>query len=182
MTGLDYPALVLNADYSPISVHPLSTWGFERPLRNYLKDRIVLLEFYDATLRSPSFEYKPPSVVALKNYVKQPNRVVFNRINIFLRDNFTCQYCGKKFSSKELTFDHVVPRARGGQTSFDNIVSACMGCNTRKADKLYMKPINTPTTPTMRQLAKNKQIFDSNQKFHKTWIDYLYWSGVLDKN
>lgn len=181
MTGLSYPALVLNADYTPITVHPLSTWGFERTLRNYLKDRIVPLEFYDTTLRSPSFEYNPPSVVALKEYVKRPQRVVFNRLNIFLRDNFVCQYCGNKFSSRDLTFDHVIPRSKGGQTSFDNIVSACVDCNTRKGNYSYMKPINTPIEPTQRQLVKAKAQELATKDLHETWHDYLYWSGVLER-
>lgn len=181
MSGLDYPALVLNADYTPITVHPLSTWGFERTLRNYLKGRITPLEFYDTTLRSPSFEYTPPSVVALKDYVKRPQQVVFNRLNIFLRDGFTCQYCGDKFSSRELTFDHVIPRSQGGQTSFDNIVSACISCNTKKADKRLMKPINTPIEPTPRQLVKAKARSINIDTLHETWHDYLYWSGVLER-
>jgi len=181
MSGLNYPALVLNADYTPITVHPLSVWGFERTLRNYLKDRVVALEVYDITLRSPSFEYSPPSVVALKNYVKTPQKVVFNRINIFLRDNFTCQYCGNVFSSNELTFDHVVPRCKGGQTSFDNIVSACVGCNTRKSNKSIMKPLNKPKHPTARQLVKAKSANIKVDNLHETWHDYLYWSGVLER-
>lgn len=181
MTGLNYPALVLNADYTPITVHPLSVWGFERTLRNYLKDRVTALEYYDATLRSPTTEYRPPSVVALKQYVKRPQKVVFNRLNIFLRDNFTCQYCGDKFSSCELTFDHVIPRSQGGRTSFDNIVSACVPCNTRKADKRFMEPLNKPVTPTPRQLVKAKAKRLDIGSLHETWHDYLYWSGVLER-
>lgn len=177
-----YPSLVLNADYSPISVHPLSTWSFERTLRNYLKDRINVLESYDTTLRSPSFEYNPPSVVALKRYIKRPQRVVFNRYNIFLRDDFTCQYCAKRFSSYELTFDHVVPRSKGGQTSFDNIVACCVPCNTKKSNKQDVQPIKKPYTPNQRQLAKKKQTNLDVSKLHDSWSDYLYWSGVLQQD
>lgn len=185
MSSLHYPALLLNADYTPMSVHPLSTWGFERTLRNFLKDRIVPLEFYDTTLRSPSFEYKPPSVIALKDYVKRPHRVAFSRYNIFLRDDFTCQYCMKKFNSSELTFDHVVPRAAGGKTSYDNIVAACMPCNTRKGANTNMRPVRTPSTPTERFLMKSKASQPNNldkMKLHKSWMDYLYWSGVLEQS
>jgi len=176
-----YRALVLNADYTPISVFPLSTWGFERTLRNFLKDRITVLEEYDATFRSPSFEYAPPSVVALKQYIKRPERVVFNRYNIFLRDDFTCQYCTKRFSSYELTFDHVLPRSKGGETSFNNIVSCCVPCNTKKSNKQDMHPIKKPRTPTQRQLAKKKQQVSLDvSNLHYSWTDYLYWSGVLE--
>lgn len=175
----NYPALVLNADYTPISVFPLSTWSFDRTLRNFLKDRITPLEFYDATLRSPSFEYKPPSVVALKAYVKKPQRVVFSRLNIFLRDDFTCQYCAKRFKAQDLTFDHVIPRAAGGLTNYENIVACCVSCNTRKGSSLGMKPIRTPNVPSARELARARP---PSQKLHSSWLDYLYWSGVLEQN
>lgn len=175
----NYPALVLNADFTPVSVHPLSVWGFERTLRNFLKERVTPLDYHDATLRSPSFEYRPPSVVALKQYVKRPNRVVFTRMNIFLRDNFTCQYCQKRFSPEDLTFDHVIPRSKGGDTSFENIVAACASCNTKKGDSYDMVPIREPVKPTARQLAKASP---PNVALHNTWLDWLYWSGVLEQN
>jgi len=175
---LRYPALVLNADYTPISVYPLSTWGFERTLRNHLKERITILETYDAVLRSPSFEYQPPSVIALKTYIKRPNRIAFNRVNIFLRDNFTCQYCQVKHTPNELTFDHVTPRARGGKTNYENIVACCIPCNTRKGSSMHMKPIREPVIPNARQLAKASP---PKVNLHQSWVDYLYWSGVLDK-
>lgn len=180
-----YPALVLNADYQPLSIHPLSVWGFERTLRNFLKDRIISLEHYDVTLRSPSFEYNPPSVIALKDYVKRPHKVAFSRYNIFLRDNFTCQYCQNKFTSTELTFDHVVPRAEGGKTNYENIVSCCVSCNTRKGSSTKMKPVRPPSTPSERELMKAKAAQPHNlskAKLHKSWMDYLYWSGVLEQN
>jgi len=186
MTALTYPALVLNADYTPISVLPLSTWGFERTLRNFLKkDRITVLEHYDVTLRSPSFEYKPPSVIALNQYVKKPHKVAFSRYNIFLRDNFTCQYCQKKGTSKNLTFDHVIPRSAGGTTNYSNIVACCITCNTRKGSNTSMKPVRVPRTPTGRELLKARNSLPniiSKSSLHHTWTDYLYWSGVLDQN
>lgn len=181
----NYPALLLNADYTPVSVFPLSTWGFERTLRNFLKDRITVVEEYDAVLRSPSFEYSPPSVVALKQYIKRPHKVAFNRYNIFLRDDFTCQYCAQRFSSYELTFDHVIPRSKGGDTSYENIVACCVRCNTSKSNKQNIFPIRKPYTPTERELAKAKAkqaISLDASKLHHTWTDYLYWSGILEQN
>jgi len=178
VSNIKYPALVLNADYSPISVFPLSTWGFERTLRNFLKGRITPLEHYDVTLRSPSFEYQPPSVIALKKYVKRPQNVVFNRVNIFRRDNFTCQYCGDVHLPRDLTFDHVVPRANGGPTSYENIVACCVPCNTRKGSSTHMKPVRTPKVPSVRDLARASP---PKEKLHASWIDYLYWSGVLEQ-
>jgi len=179
MSTSQYSALLLNADFTPMSVAPLSVWGFERTLRNVLKERVIVLEEHDILLRSPSFAYKPPAVVALKEYVKTPKRVVFSRMNIFLRDNFTCQYCNKKFSSSTLTFDHVVPRAKGGKTSFTNIVSACVTCNARKGSSTFMKPIKEPIEPSFYALNKT---LSHRGDLHKSWKDYLYWSGVLQQD
>lgn len=179
MSAPNYPALVLNADFTPISVFPLSTWGFERTLRNVMKGRITVLEEYDVTLRSPSFDYNPPSVIALKQYVNKPRRIVFSRMNIFLRDRFCCQYCGKQFSTNELTFDHVIPRAKGGKTDYSNIVSACVSCNTRKGSRQDMFPINAPREPRISELAT---AVSSKEKLHHSWLDYLYWSGALEES
>lgn len=178
-----YNALVLNADFTPISVHPLSVWDFKRTLRNKLKDRIIVLEEYDVTFRSQTFEYTPPSVVALKDYVKRPRKVAFSRLNIFLRDEFTCQYCGEKFHSGDLTFDHVLPRAHGGKTSFENIATACVPCNQKKGSNLGILPKRTPFVPTPEQLEKARgRINLKKSNLHETWHDYLYWSGVLEKD
>jgi 5-methylcytosine-specific restriction endonuclease McrA len=177
MSTPNYPALVLNADFTPLSIVPLSTWDFQRTLRNVMKGRITVLEEYDAVLRSPSFEYNPPSVIALKQYVNRPRRLVFSRMNIFLRDKFCCQYCGNKFTSNELTFDHVIPRARGGKTEYTNIVSACVACNTRKGSRQDMKPINMPREPRISELANS---LSSREKLHHSWVDYLYWNLPLE--
>ncbi len=179
MPEVNYPALVLNADFSPVSLCPPSVWDFERTLKNTLKERVTPLEFYDDVLRSPSFEYRPPSVVALRKYVKRPERVAFTRMNIFIRDSFTCQYCNEGFEPRELTFDHVVPRSRGGGTNFENIVACCVACNSKKGDRTDIRPNRIPKTPTPRMVAKAHL---SKQKLHASWYDYLYWSGVLDKD
>ncbi len=71
-------SLVLNADFNPVKIHPLSLWSFERTLRNFLKDRIVVLETHDITLSSQNWSYQPPSVVALKSYIKLPQKVTFS--------------------------------------------------------------------------------------------------------
>lgn len=176
----EYPTLVLNADFSPVSTFPLSIWDFARTMRNVLKERVIVLETYDAVLRSPSITYKPPSVVALKDYVTRPDRVPFTRMNLFLRDDFKCQYCGCKHPPEDLTFDHVIPRAEGGLTTWDNIVAACVPCNSRKGHRLDMKPIVAPRCPSARELSKKRQI--SKTGLHRSWLDYLYWSGVLEND
>src|SRR3546814_9744067 len=92
-----------------------------------------LLAEYDRCIHSPSCEFRLPSVISLKEYVPPAKRPAFTRFNVFLRDRFGCQYCGHRFHPEELTFDHVVPRSRGGQTTWENILTAC---SDRKSTRL----------------------------------------------
>ena len=179
-SALNYPALVLNADFAPLRIWPLSTWDFKRTLQNVLKDRVTVVSEYDVRFRSSNQEYRPPSVVALKRYVKVPDRVPFNRINILMRDNFACQYCGGDLNLKEMTFDHVLPKSKGGGTSYTNIVSCCTLCNARKADRTDMRPRKAPQHPDPRELWKNRP--EHMENLHKTWIDCLYWSGMIEQD
>ena len=175
-----YPALVLNADFAPVRMFPLSVWDFQRTMRNTLKARVTVLETYDAVLRSPSTTYRPPSVVALKRYVKRPDIVPFTRMNVFLRDDFTCQYCGTAHAPDALTFDHVIPRSKGGGTNWENIATACVACNTRKGARMTMRPRSKLRAPTSRELVRRRP--PPRDSLHKTWLDYLYWSGVLESD
>lgn len=172
-----YPALVLNADLSPINIYPLSVWDFARTMRNMLKKSVIALEYYDTTLHSPTISYRPPSVVALKQDIKTPQYVAFTRMNVFLRDEFRCQYCGEKHATEDLTFDHVIPQSQGGPTNWTNIVSACVPCNSRKADRRDMKPLREPVQPDPHSMRKLRQI--DAARLHRSWHDYLYWSGLL---
>ena len=117
---------MLNADYRPLSYFPLSLWTWQDAIKAVFLDRVNIVSEYDRIVRSPSFEMRLPSVVSLKTYVKPARYPAFTRFNVFLRDRFMCQYCGAK---DDLTFDHVVPRSRGGQTTWDNVVAACAPCN-----------------------------------------------------
>lgn len=104
------PALVLNADYRPLSYYPLSLWSWQDTIKAVFLDRVNIVSCYDTAVRSPTFEMKLPSVVSLKSYVKPARFPAFTRFNLFLRDRFTCQYCAAR---QDLTFDHVIPRSRG---------------------------------------------------------------------
>jgi 5-methylcytosine-specific restriction endonuclease McrA len=173
------PALVLNADFQPLSYFPLSVWDFGHTLRKVVCGRVSVVEEYRVELRSQRFDYRPPSVVALRNYVAPPKRVVFTRFNVFLRDRFRCQYCGGAFTAKELTFEHVIPRSRGGKTAWNNIVAACEPCNVAKDDKLRMKPMRAPREPTPSELLAAKRCFPPNF-LHESWADFLYWDVELE--
>jgi 5-methylcytosine-specific restriction endonuclease McrA len=118
-------------------------------------------------------------VVALRRYQSAARRVAFTRFNVFLRDRFTCQYCGKVFAASALTFEHVVPRSRGGRTTWRNIVTACMPCNTRKGDALRMRPRQPPREPTPKELLAARRTYPPAY-LHKTWVDYLYWDSQLE--
>ena len=174
------PALVLNADYRPLSYYPLSLWCWQDSIKSVFLDRVTIVSNYDRVINSPSFSMKLPSVIALKNYVSPQSNPNFTRFNVFLRDKFSCQYCGSK---NELTFDHLLPRSRGGKTDWDNVVTACSGCNVKKGGRLFqssgMMLQQKPYQPTTEDLHKNGKNFPPNF-LHESWMDYLYWDVELE--
>ena len=129
------PALVLNADYRPLSYYPLSLWSWQDSIKSVFLDRVTIVSNYDRVIRSPSLYMKLPSVIALKSYISPQSNPNFTRFNVFLRDKFSCQYCGSK---NELTFDHLLPRSKGGKTDWDNVVTACSSCNVKKGGRLLI--------------------------------------------
>ena len=174
------PALVLNADYRPLSYYPLSIWCWQDAIKAVFLDRVNIVSEYDKTVRSPTFEMRLPSVISLKTYVRPSRQPAFTRFNVFLRDRFTCQYCGTR---DDLTFDHVIPRSKGGQTTWENVVAACSPCNLRKGDRLprevEMWPLQRPFAPTLQDLHASGRLFPPNY-LHDSWMDYLYWDTELE--
>lgn len=175
-----HPALVLNADFRPLSYFPLSLMSWQDAVSAILSDKISVVTEYDAVARSPSTEIRLPAVVALRQYQPLPQRVAFTRFNVFLRDRFKCQYCSGKFAAAELTFDHVQPRCRGGVTSWENIVAACSLCNQAKDRFSSMQPIVPPREPTLQEFLAAKRSFPPNY-LHESWNDYLYWDVELER-
>ncbi len=178
-----YPALVLNADFRPLSYFPLSIWSWQDAVKAVFLDRVCVLSEYEATVHSPSLRMKLPSVIALKEYIPAARRPAFTRFNVFLRDSFACQYCGQAMPTQDLTFDHVIPRSRGGRTTWDNVVTACGPCNLRKGNRLprecNMLPRLPPRQPTSWELQENGRSFPPNY-LHESWRDYLYWDSELE--
>ncbi len=175
-----YPALVLNADYRPLSYYPLSLWPWQEAIKAAYLERVDIVAEYDEYVHSPSVEIRIPSVVVLKDYVKPRRRVAFTRFNLFLRDEFSCQYCGVR---SDLTFDHVVPKSRGGRTSWENVVAACSRCNLKKgarslrqAGMTLRKPPRRPGAEELRNMGRK---FPPNH-LHETWMDFLYWDAELE--
>ena len=141
------PALLLNATYEPLSV---VSW--KKAITLVLLGKAEMIEKQDRPVRSATRSFALPSVLRLFSRVHVPRRAVqFSRINVYRRDGFRCQYCGTKLAVSRLTFDHVVPRSRGGQTSWDNIVTSCEPCNRLKGDRTpveaEMPLLNQPREP-----------------------------------
>ena len=182
MSVIGSPALVLNADFQPLSYYPLSLCSWQDAIKAVFLHRVSVIESYEQVVHSPSISFKLPSVVALKNFIMQHRRPVFTRFNVFLRDNFTCQYCYQRYSANELTFDHLVPRYLNGKPTWNNVVSACTSCNLKKGRRLLnhsdMKLKKMPKRPTSAQLQNNGRNFPPNF-LHKSWRDYLYWDTEL---
>ncbi len=181
--GSHYPALVLNADFRPLSYFPLSVWSWQDAVKAVFMDRVSVVSEYDTEVRSPSISMRLPSVIALKEYIPAARRPAFTRFNVFLRDRFQCQYCGGSFPTQELTFDHVIPRSRGGRTTWHNVVTACSRCNLKKGNRLphecQMFPRQPPRQPTSWELQENGRAFPPNY-LHESWRDYLYWDSELE--
>ena len=177
------PALVLNADFQPLSYFPLSTWSWKDALKAVFLDRVNVVSEYNQFVSAPSIKLKLPSVVSLKDYIPLPDKVAFTRFNVFLRDKFFCQYCHKSFKVENLTFDHVIPRSKGGKTAWENVVTACRTCNTIKGNKLIDRTgfkLNVkPYIPNNYELKEIGRMFPPNF-LHKSWNDFLYWDSELE--
>lgn len=142
---MNEPVLVLNANFQPINV--TST---HRAINLVLAEKATLLLNGRGVIHSVSQTFPLPSVIRLRRMVKRPRPIVkFNRKEIFRRDNYTCQYCGRQLAN--LTIDHVVPRHLGGKTQWDNVVTACSRCNHLKGgmtpEQSGMYPLTSPQDP-----------------------------------
>ena len=173
-------ALVLNADYRPLSYLPLSVWSWQDSVKARFLNRVDVIAEYEDQINSPSVSIRIPSVVVLRDYVKPSKSTAFTRFNLFLRDEFSCQYCGNK---GEMTFDHILPRCRGGLTTWENVVAACGPCNLRKGARDLkasgMKIQRKPVKPSVDTLMNKGRKFPPNY-LHDSWMDFLYWDAELE--
>lgn len=178
------PVLVLNADYRPLSYFPLSLWSWQDAMKAVFLDRVNIVSEYEREIRSPNRSFRLPSVISLKEYAPTARKPAFTRFNVFLRDHFSCQYCGQRFAVHDLTFDHVVPRSRGGRTEWLNVVAACGACNLRKANRTPLEAemplIRQPYRPNSHQLQEQGRRFPPNY-LHESWRDFLYWDSELER-
>jgi 5-methylcytosine-specific restriction endonuclease McrA len=196
---LQRPTLVLNRRWTPIrttpvqdaiglvakgtaviiepdsfEIHDLASWNDVSRAR---------LRIGEVVIRSPRLILVPPEVILLKTYEGQGGRaVVFSRKNLFKRDRYTCQYCGIQPGPEELTVDHVVPRSRGGVSSWENCVLACVECNKVKADrspeKAGLKLRRSPKKPTWKALVQ-VPARDRRESWDK-FLSRAYWEIELE--
>jgi len=165
-----------HAEVVAIEGGQFQTFDFDGWLE-FSNTKYALQEFceWDDWIRTVSFSIQVPRVIRLLDYDRVPRNVVkFNRRNVFLRDENRCQYCGKKFGSHHLSLDHVIPRSRGGPSTWDNIVCACLKCNVRKGGR-------TPQEAGMRLFRSpfkpNRSPSLSNQLGSRKYSD---WKNFLD--
>ncbi len=164
--------LLLSATFEPLKV---ISW--KKAVVLFFLGKVDVIERYDTTVHSPSTTINVPAVVKLRRYVRHiPRRVKFSRQNLFQRDNYTCQYCHKHHPANQLTYDHVVPRSRGGKTSWTNVVTACTRCNLKKGNKLLhqvnYKLLHEPREPSwLPGLAPGLVL----RSAPSVWHTYLGW-------
>lgn len=171
--------LVLNADFTPLNILPISSISWKDAIKISILGHAKTIEWYDEwTVHSPSVSMRVPAVMVSETYIKKKNTVRFSRSNLLIRDNFTCQYCTKKLNSIDLTVDHVIPRVKGGKTRWENIVCACYVCNSIKGHKSNMSPRIKPYKPDYHQLLDNVRKMPIKIPNIK-WIDYIGWDRSL---
>ena len=165
--GLEDVVLVLNGNYEPLHVCTV-----RRALGLLLSEKAHMVMNGRGYIRTVRTRVPVPSIIRLRYIVRRPYpRVKLTRREIFRRDNYTCQYCGRK--SSRLTIDHVVPRERGGRTVWTNVVTACPECNQRKGNRTpqeaHMRLLRTPTPPPNTALYRFQRYLD----LHHEWQPYL---------
>ena len=169
---MNVPVLVLNQNYEPLNI-----CGVRRALVLLLHEKAQMLENGRGEMHSPYIAFPIPTVIRLFHMVKRPIFIRrLSRREVFWRDNLLCQYCGKP--SKELTLDHVTPRVRGGQHTWENVVAACVPCNHRKAGRTPaqagMKLLREPRPP-----RANPYHQFMHREIPEEWQKFLRWAAPV---
>ena len=151
----------------------MSTISWQEAIRYLVLDKVRVLEWYDDwVVRSAHWETRVPAVVMLTEYQKTKSVVRMSKRNVFLRDEYVCQYCGTHCTEDNATLDHILPISKGGKSSWLNLATACKPCNYSKADSTKMKPKRTPYKPEFWELA-NKRKKRGYHHQHHSWSNYL---------
>jgi 5-methylcytosine-specific restriction endonuclease McrA len=169
-------ALLLNSTFMPLRIVSWKRAMILRALR-----KVEIIEVYDKEIHTVSLSIPLPSVIRLVRFVRPKGpEIRFTRYNIYLRDRGRCQYCGQEFNMKNLTYDHVTPRARGGTASWENIVTCCRSCNLRKGGRTPqeagMRLIRSPDKP---KWLPSFDLGVGTKGAPKSWQDYLFDNSLV---
>ncbi len=178
MHAVDARTLLLSQGYEPIKV---ISW--RRAIALISLGKVEVIEEYDdAEIRAVSVVIKVPAVVRLlRSFRRHAKPVKFSRANIYARDQHRCQYCGIRCSISELTYDHVVPRSKGGRTSWENIATCCYQCNARKAARTPAQAgMRLRSVPVRPHWIAAVTIRLSTKSMPAAWRDYLYWTSEIE--
>lgn len=172
--------LLLNSTYEPLKV---ISW--QRAVTLMWLGKVEVIRTYDRDIRSVTFKIRMPAVVRLLRFIRRKRpQISFSRRNLFARDANSCQYCGAKHESSELTYDHVVPRSMGGKTDWQNIVTCCINCNRRKGgrtpEQAGMRLLRAPRRP--ERLPGVLTVTIGLSSAPDAWRDFLYWNVQLDED
>ena len=175
--------LLLNADGMPVNLLPLSSVTWEDAVKSMYTGDSEVLHYHDWAVHSPSVTIQVPSVLILKEQIKVKRNLRLSTTGpsanlIFLRDEFTCQYCCEVFPRKQLTMDHVLPKKYGGRTRWENVTSACATCNGRRGHDMRIQPKKHPWRPTFNELIKTMKKFPIFMA-DISWNYYLGWKEEL---
>lgn len=159
---------------------PLRVEGWKRAISDLWLKKIEVIEYsHDKTIRGVSGDFPLPAVVrVLRKFKRDKMRVKFSRLNIYARDRFVCQYCRGRFATEDLTFDHVMPRSRGGKTTWENIVTCCLDCNKTKANKTPEEAgVTLARIPKKPAYLPAVMVSMNSSNIPPEW--QAYWQGVL---
>jgi 5-methylcytosine-specific restriction endonuclease McrA len=180
--------LVLDIGYQPHRVIP-----WQRAVALIFDQKAEVVDSYDEELMTPAqasraqangwtLVLKVPAVVRLLQRVARKKAVRFSRMNVLTRDNWTCCYCGRKLPTNKLNYDHVVPRSQGGRTVWENIVTSCLACNSRKENRTPqqagMRLLRPPVKP--KSLPVVALHFEAGSSVPDVWRSWCYWNVELE--
>ena len=168
--------LLLNSTFEPLKV---VTW--KKAVVMVMLGKVEVVEEYDRLFRGVTMALRLPAVIRLNRFIKRGAPIVkFSRQNLYVRDRGRCQYCRAPFEPKELTYDHVIPRSKGGQTEWTNIVTCCIACNLKKGgrtpEEAGMSLIRKPKAPIWIPLL---MMCLGIEEAPDPWKDYLYLNREL---
>lgn len=165
--------LLLNSDAQPLSFLPLSTLTWQESVKYMVLEKAKVIAWHENWIvRSARWETRVPSIMMLTEYSKPKSSVRFSKSNVFLRDRYVCQYCMSKLEKRHCTLDHVLPISKGGKSKWENSVTSCGSCNSKKSDSTKMKPKSQPYRPDYWELVSKRKEQGFSIK-DPTWNDFL---------